>query len=263
MNESYHTYEWVMLHIWMSQLLHRWVQIARRSPPQISAKRAVCIRIRAVYLCKRASCSHKSACYVQLSGDLCMSSKQPGTFTKEPCKSAKEPCVLATEDCMSAKEAHTSAKQAHISAKESMYRRAVYTRKRALYARKRSPWRKTLKTCSALQHTATHCNTLQHTTTHCNTLQHTAKHCNTLQHTATHCETLSLTAKQCNTLQHTATHCNTMHHAATWQHKRAVQRSQRHLWHPPRRCARTHSAGHTYKKRPVFMKRKFIYMYMK
>jgi len=30
---------------------------------------------------------------------------------------------------------------------------------------------------------------LQHTTTHCNTLQHTATHCNTLQHTATHAST--------------------------------------------------------------------------
>jgi len=40
------------------------------------------------------------------------------------------------------------------------------------------------KSCSTLQHTATHCNPLEHTATHCNTLQHTATHCNSLQHTA-------------------------------------------------------------------------------
>jgi len=36
-----------------------------------------------------------------------------------------------------------------------------------------------------LQYTTTHYNALQYTATHCNTLQHTATHCNTLQHTAT------------------------------------------------------------------------------
>jgi len=35
---------------------------------------------------------------------------------------------------------------------------------------------------NTLQHTATHCNILQHTATYCNTLQHTATHCNTLHY---------------------------------------------------------------------------------
>ena len=91
--------------------------------------------------------------------------------------------------------------------------------------------------CNTLQHTATHCNTLQHTATHCNTLQHTALTswgscgiqylpCNTMQHTATQFNTLHLLcaaaveaniylASRCNTLQHIAMHCNTLHHTAT------------------------------------------------
>jgi len=39
--------------------------------------------------------------------------------------------------------------------------------------------------CSTLQHTTAHHNTLPHTATHCRTLQHTVTHCNTLLHTAT------------------------------------------------------------------------------
>jgi len=37
-----------------------------------------------------------------------------------------------------------------------------------------------VRSCSTLQHTATHCNTLQHTAAHCSTLQHTATHYNIL-----------------------------------------------------------------------------------
>jgi len=69
-----------------------------------------------------------------------------------------------------------------------------------------------------------HCNRLQQTATDCNRLQqirfHPPKHnvwqikiCEqryVLQNTATDCNRLQQTAKDCNTLQHTATHCNTL-----------------------------------------------------
>ena len=51
--------------------------------------------------------------------------------------------------------------------------------------------------CNTLQNAATHCSTLQHTAAHCNTLQHAARHCNTLQHAATHCNSLQHTAIHC------------------------------------------------------------------
>ena len=156
MNESCHTYEWVMLHIWMSHVTHmnkschkyEWAMTTFHFLTGIASVifgKIIAYMVnfhiwRDNHICDRI-CGPWLTCWEILSyNHPSLKSEVKSEYVNIFCKWFCDGCNAATH-------------------------------------------------FSTLQHTATHYHTLPHTlrhaATHCNTLQHTATHCNTLQHTAT------------------------------------------------------------------------------
>ena len=136
LNESWHTYEWVMTHIWKHA----------RAPPRAllplhPEKNQMCVHL---CLCLCASLS--------LSLCLCL-------------------CLFLCVDVSVCKYNHIYT-YAHACIRIHTHRdRSTKKGNKKGVMSHYDPWY-TL-TNSRPRHTATHCNTLQHTATHCNTLQYT------------------------------------------------------------------------------------------
>jgi len=145
-NESYHTYEWVMPHTWMSH-------------SHVTRMNGSCHKSESV-----TNLDFRNKSWEEASIRLCNTLQHTVTH----CNTLQH---LKT---------HCNTLQ-HSAARCNTVLECPDKLLEEAFIRLCNTLKHTATRCNALQHTATHCNTLQHTATHCNTLQHTATHCNILQ----------------------------------------------------------------------------------